>query len=83
MEQTFDLSALNKFLYQILVLTEEAKNALQSHCDEAIFSLKPWRMGMMVKQEVGRNACTCSKVRSLIILHISYNEAALTCFVLS
>lgn len=65
------------------MLTEEVKNELKLHRDEAIFSLKPWRMEMMVKQEVGRNACTCSKVRRLIILYIPYNETGLTSFVLS
>ncbi|XP_076247332.1 protein disulfide isomerase isoform X1 [Calliopsis andreniformis] len=60
MEQKFDPSILNKFLYQTLIFTEEVKNVLKLNCDEVMFSLKPWRMEMVIKQELSET-CTCPK----------------------
>ncbi|XP_076639711.1 uncharacterized protein LOC143351747 [Colletes latitarsis] len=61
MEQIINFSALNKFLHQTLIFTEEVKNVLQSNCNEAIFCLKPWHKEIITKQDISNNACICSK----------------------
>nr|XP_031830761.1 uncharacterized protein LOC116426230 [Nomia melanderi] len=60
MEQILNLSSLNIFLHQILAFTEEVKYVLQSDCEEAMFSLKPWRKKHVVKLK-NNESCTSTK----------------------
>lgn len=80
MRKEFHLSSLNEFLQRILIFTEEVKFVLTSDCNEATYSLKPWRVETVVTKEITENDCVCPKVRKSLRISQEFQLLNVNCF---